>query len=311
MTDEKSIIRLLNRICVIISAICIGGMIFVASVVFNRTSIKADIIKADDDTVFPGLIFSLPEGVDSSLVAADFSLKSAIIKIPSENEKFYYDNALIGDSSHIESLLYGYEDGNAVFDIGFDDNCECVLEDIENGRMQLLIEPITEKYENIFVIDPLHGGNDSGSVAFGVRESDINLKFAKALKETLESEDSVVFLTRTGDIELSEEERIKIADELNAKCLIRIGMKASTTTRVKHGIEYVASDYADVLSLESAFGEEEISAKHLSSSVYDDYAGDRLVVIYPGYITNKGDITQLSDETYTNRLCEIISQGLK
>lgn len=54
--------------------------------------------------------------------------------------------------------------------------------------------------ENVYdvCIDPGHGGNDPGAVAFGYHEDDINLENALALKAALEKEGLKVCLTRDG-----------------------------------------------------------------------------------------------------------------
>ena len=69
---------------------------------------------------------------------------------------------------------------------------------------------VTEnKEDNIYdiVIDPGHGGLDSGANKYGYREADITMKIANSLKEKLESYGVKVKLTRN-DGELSLEEKM-------------------------------------------------------------------------------------------------------
>ena len=58
-----------------------------------------------------------------------------------------------------------------------------------------------QKYEKkVIVIDPGHGGHDPGAVRNGLKEKDVNLKFAKKLKEILEKDPRFkVYLTRDRD----------------------------------------------------------------------------------------------------------------
>lgn len=309
--ENNSIINLLNKICVAIIGICCVGLLFVASVVTNRTNVNADILNVDERTNLPGLIFSLPEGIDFSMVDAEYENKGVRIQIPTNDEKYYYDNALVGDSSHIVGLSYGYKEGEAVFDIAFDDYCESELLDAGGGMLQLIIEPVKEKYENIYVIDPLHGGSDSGSVVFGVRECDVNLSFAKSLKKNLESEDTAVFLTRLSDVDVSDEDRIKMAKDLGAKVFIRVGLKASSTTRISHGVEFATSDYEKMNKLSSGFESAGIEAKYVPVSKVFDKDGMPLIVVYPGYITNKSDVLLLSTEEYLDKISAAIADALE
>ncbi len=74
---------------------------------------------------------------------------------------------------------------------------------IIQGREISLIKELgkIEKSEKkIIVIDPGHGGHDPGAVRNGLREKDVNLKFAKKLKEILEKDPRFeVYLTRNRD----------------------------------------------------------------------------------------------------------------
>ena len=51
-------------------------------------------------------------------------------------------------------------------------------------------------------IDPGHGGNDSGAVANGIREEDINLRLGLAVRAGLQAIGHTVLMTRTSDIDV-------------------------------------------------------------------------------------------------------------
>ncbi len=88
------------------------------------------------------------------------------------------------------------------------------------------------------VIDPGHGGKDSGSIGYGgIKEKDVTLAIAKQLKEELESKLNVeVILTRDNDTFLPLEQRTAVANVESADLFISLHANASRNNRVG-GIE--------------------------------------------------------------------------
>lgn len=98
------------------------------------------------------------------------------------------------------------------------------------------------------VLDPGHGGTDSGAInsRYQLAEKDQNLIVAKELKRLLETGDSTkpddpvhrVCMTRTEDQTLSNRDRYTFANTTGAKVLVSIHMNGSTNT---------ATDYTTTL----------------------------------------------------------------
>lgn len=76
-------------------------------------------------------------------------------------------------------------------------------------------------------IDPGHGGSDSGAVAFGLVEKEINLIVAKELKKLLLNAGFEVKLSRETDAYVGLRERANMANEWNADIVISIHHNAS------------------------------------------------------------------------------------
>lgn len=57
--------------------------------------------------------------------------------------------------------------------------------------------------DTIIMIDPGHGGRDSGTMYHNILEKDINLEISKVLETKLSELGAIVYLTRTQDIDLS------------------------------------------------------------------------------------------------------------
>ena len=79
------------------------------------------------------------------------------------------------------------------------------------------------------VIDPGHGGSDSGSTACqGLPEKIVTLDIANRLKILLEDQGAQVFLTRTGDLTKSNNDRYTYANSVGGEALVSIHLNGST-----------------------------------------------------------------------------------
>ena len=96
------------------------------------------------------------------------------------------------------------------------------------------------------VIDPGHGGDDTGAVGpTGIREKEITLAVAKKLKNLLSKRFNII-LTRSEDIFIPLEERTKIANENSADLFISIHTNAAFK-RGANGVEtyFLSFDFSD------------------------------------------------------------------
>ncbi len=83
---------------------------------------------------------------------------------------------------------------------------------------------------NIVVLDPGHGGKDSGAIGFGNQEKDINLAIALRVGQILENRGVNVEYTRTDDTYLTLTELAEIANDLNAAIFVSIHCNSATNS---------------------------------------------------------------------------------
>jgi len=121
------------------------------------------------------------------------------------------------------------------------------------------------------VIDPGHGGHDPGAIGpTGLKEKNVNLQIAKALKTKLERDGKKfgierVYLTRSSDIFIPLEERTAIAKKQYADLFISIHCNAAKNKRTT-GIEtYILSFTNDKHSLSVAARENATTKKRSRS----------------------------------------------
>lgn len=97
---------------------------------------------------------------------------------------------------------------------------------------------------NTIMIDPGHGGKDPGaSGARGIKEKDINLRFAKILGKKLEHKGFKVLYTRTTDTFIPLEDRTAMANMAKADLFVSIHCNAFSTPKMT-GLETYYLDLA-------------------------------------------------------------------
>jgi len=116
------------------------------------------------------------------------------------------------------------------------------------------------------VIDPGHGGKDSGAVGgTGLTEKEIVLDVSKRLKKKLESNFGWdVILTRDSDVFIPLEERIAIANAKKADLFISIHANASRRKEAKGVETYFLNLSSNSNAIEVAARENAVSLKNIS-----------------------------------------------
>src|SRR5699024_7641170 len=99
---------------------------------------------------------------------------------------------------------------------------------------------INYKMFKIF-IDPGHGGSDSGATGNGLKEKDLTLKIAKAIKKHLENTYSniLIMMSRTTDKYLSLKERTDMANKWGADYFISVHINSFTSSSANGFESYI------------------------------------------------------------------------
>src|SRR6185312_2783063 len=83
-------------------------------------------------------------------------------------------------------------------------------------------QPQTSKPFAVVVLDPGHGGQDSGAMCGGVLEKDLTLDVAHRVDRLLEAEGIATVMTRLGDTYVSLAERAAFANRVSDCIFISI-----------------------------------------------------------------------------------------
>lgn len=98
-------------------------------------------------------------------------------------------------------------------------------------------------YDKIIVVDAGHGGNDSGTYSrdYLYHEKDMNLSMVQELKKLLDQEDIKVYYTRTIDRRLTLNQRVNLANDVEADFFLSIHCNANEERGV-HGTEVLYNE---------------------------------------------------------------------
>ena len=105
---------------------------------------------------------------------------------------------------------------------------------------------LTDDKDTVIVLDPGHGGSDSGATGNGYKEKNLTLKIANAVKARLEQYANVkVYMSRTTDTYVGLTDRTNYAASVGADAFVSIHLNSSTGS-APHGCEiYYPNNHYD------------------------------------------------------------------
>lgn len=179
------------------------------------------------------------------------------------------------------------------------------------------------------MLDPGHGGKDSGALGFGgaVYESQVNFALAVATKQALERRGATVLFTRIDDVYLTLEERKQIARAANPDVYISIHCNAAEN-KARYGTStyyfrplsqpLAASVYQNLLSVyqnDLYAGDAVRRSKVGENANFHAFSVTRLeecpsILIETGYVTNDTECMLLLNAANRDKLGEAIAAGV-
>jgi|GEM_PF-690949 len=119
---------------------------------------------------------------------------------------------------------------------------------ISDTEQAIYVSGQTKTQKNLrIVIDPGHGGSQSGARAFGLQEKDLALDIAQRVRRQLNEAGFNTILTRNADRTMSLLERSELATQLKADLFVSIHVNATgKKDPYEHGIEtyYLNNKYS-------------------------------------------------------------------
>ncbi|GAB7386504.1 hypothetical protein BSNK01_03390 [Bacillaceae bacterium] len=185
------------------------------------------------------------------------------------------------------------------------------------GRFIEVLPPGLE--DKTIVIDPGHGGRDSGARGshFRTLEKDVNLQIARRLAEKLRKAGANVILTRMDDRYVSLAERVESAAEHDAHAFISIHHNSHENPALRGAITYFFTDGED-RTLAGLIQREivrESDAPDLKARRGDYFVlrenPQLAVLVEVGFLTNREDERNLRSERFQDHVATGIFRGIE
>ena len=198
----------------------------------------------------------------------------------------------------------------------------------------------TPKSFAVVILDPGHGGQDSGAMVGGFMEKDLTLDVARRLDRLLDSQGVATLMTRLGDTYVSLADRAAIGNRVRDSIFVSIHFNEDNKP-VATGVEtYYAAHQITSGSLlaswvpflsappsKSPKPESQSLAGFIQEAlVARTQAVDRgtqakqffvianvtspAVLIEGGFLTNKDDVSRIASEDYRDQLAAAVADGI-
>lgn len=177
-----------------------------------------------------------------------------------------------------------------------------------------------EKSE-VIVLDPGHGGKDTGTIWEDTYEKEINLLIVKAAAEILREEGYTVICTREGDTKVALEERLPIAERKNADVFVSVHQNSVEEDTTSHGIETFCNEARNPdsgklaeLIQENVIAETSAKSRNLnkeSNLVVVQSDTVPACLIETGFLTSDSERQLLMSREYQKKLATGIAKGIE
>src|SRR5436190_6380737 len=200
--------------------------------------------------------------------------------------------------------------------------------------------PTTPSTFSVVVLDPGHGGQDSGAMCGGVLEKDLTLDVARRIDRLLDSEGIATLMTRLGDTYVSLADRAAFANRIRNCIFVSIHFNEDNKP-ISTGVEtyYASHQIATASSVaswlpflwrplsESPNPESQRLAGFIQEALVartrainrGTQPGQFFVIanvtspaalIEGGFLTNKEDISKLASEDYRDQIAAAVADGI-
>ncbi len=193
--------------------------------------------------------------------------------------------------------------------------------------LQIISAQTLPLQDTIIMVDPGHGGRDSGTYYGKIYEKDINLEISKALENELTKNGAIVYMTRTRDIDLSSiydsakkrgdlYRRLLKIKETKSDLYISIHINWYQNTSMK-GAEVLYNSINEnneklARSIMKEFKTDLGSSRTIKTTDLYMYRNTTTpgVLVECGYLSNPTERTLLQQENYQRKLAKSITNGI-
>lgn len=178
--------------------------------------------------------------------------------------------------------------------------------------------PVDGRYSGVtMLLDPGHGGRDTGAYTGDVSEKDLNLAVALKLRDLLRAEGVNVLLTRDDDTTLTPYDRVDLANDFSPDLFLSIHCNSYEDDHTVNGIEtyYYPGDAAsaewanylqNAMIAASAAADRGVRSNELIVLHYTQMPS---VMVELGFLTNDMESNLLQSEMYQSLLAQALADA--
>jgi N-acetylmuramoyl-L-alanine amidase len=169
----------------------------------------------------------------------------------------------------------------------------------------------------VVVVDPGHGGKDSGAPGIGgLLEKDVILPIGKRVASILQSKGIQVVMTRDADFFVDLKPRVDLAERVNATLFVSIHANSVSARPDVNGLEvyYYDSGYRLAEAVRTSILQNISTIKDRGTRKARFYVLRKSsmpsILVETGYMTGREDNPRLGNVEYQNRMADAIARGV-
>lgn len=271
--------------------------------------------------------FSVPlqKGIKPENVVVDnrYMDRELWIYIQNGDKDFYENSVLSGDVTCIRDGCLEARDDGILLKLSMTDVME-YRSTLEGDTLTIAASQPHDLYDFVVVLDPAGGGNAAGIDGYGLTEKELALEVARQVQKKFDMSNVRLYVTRTEDVDLADEDRIGLVEAVNADLYIRITAQADPDDPAAYGIQgcynaeyfipgFGNANLADVVTkaVTIASGNRAVG---LVPSDDDSILHDIDTVameLSVGYLTNPQESALLGQEVYREKLADGILDAVR
>ena len=183
-----------------------------------------------------------------------------------------------------------------------------------------------QEYEYIVLVNAAHGGENKGNVVNELQEKKITLKVGKELEKMSEEGEIGIFLIRREDIDISNESRAGLIEEVKPDLVIDLHVNADAVNERTQGTSVVYNDLfyrPGMTNVQIADIMERCLVTQIKGKALGIFGDSQnkypllhmievpAVSVEMGYLTNKQEANLLKKDSYQEKIALGIFEGIK
>ncbi|MFM6000521.1 MAG: N-acetylmuramoyl-L-alanine amidase [Dolichospermum sp.] len=191
------------------------------------------------------------------------------------------------------------------------------IPDINPQQPENRPQPTVPKGKLVVVIDPGHGGKDSGAVGIGgVQEKNVILPIGKRIAEVLERNGIQVIMTRDSDYFVTLPGRVIMAQRVKADVFVSIHANSAGANRPEvNGLETYYYDNGLRLARivhSKILQNLNVRDRNVRKARFYVLRKNSMpsILVETGFVTGREDVANLNSLAYQNKMAEAIAQGI-